>query len=131
MHSSSFSCLFLLRFIYTFIGVHHLKCDTHTQTLEPQMLMGRFLIWPFPFLQKHKTPDFYLRFPDELNLSHIMKRSQRLNANHTINLANRIKSKSPSRRESICLFKIILAKKNFRLNTIVVFCSFVALNGIL
>ena len=54
--------------------------------------------------QKGKNADFYLRFPDQINLQQIMKRSQRLNANYAINTANRIKSKSSSRSESNLLF---------------------------
>lgn len=96
--SSSFSASFtfftpLLSYIF------------HSHTL---CFVFLFSFSPFFVLQKQKTADFYQRFPDELNLAHIMKRSQRLNANHAINLANRIKSKSPSRREYfLCSLKSI------------------------
>ncbi|XP_074595598.1 uncharacterized protein LOC141850780 [Brevipalpus obovatus] len=47
------------------------------------------------------TAEHYLRFSDEINLQQLMKRSHKLNANYAINTANRIKSRSPSRKRDI------------------------------
>ncbi|CAG2179930.1 unnamed protein product, partial [Oppiella nova] len=65
---------------------------------------------------KGKNADFYQRFPDQINLQQIMKRSQRLNANYAINTANRIKSKSPSRRKERSLSPSYRLKRPSELN---------------
>ncbi|XP_075680387.1 uncharacterized protein LOC113791200, partial [Dermatophagoides pteronyssinus] len=49
--------------------------------------------------KKNHTADHYLRSPNELNILNLRKHSKRLNINHTINLANKLKllsSSSPS-----------------------------------
>ncbi|XP_015786659.1 uncharacterized protein LOC107363890 isoform X2 [Tetranychus urticae] len=50
---------------------------------------------------KGRSAEYYVRFPDQINIQQLMKRSQRLNANYAINTANRIKSKSPCRRRGL------------------------------
>ncbi|RWS24236.1 Tankyrase-1-like protein, partial [Leptotrombidium deliense] len=45
-----------------------------------------------------KSAEYYQRYPDQLNITQLIKRSQRLNANYAINTANRVKSKSPLRK---------------------------------
>ncbi|KAI1292899.1 Serine/threonine-protein phosphatase 6 regulatory ankyrin repeat subunit B [Halotydeus destructor] len=55
---------------------------------------------PIVLDSKGRSSEFYLRFPDQIDISRMMKRSQRLNANYAINTANRIKSKSPVRKRN-------------------------------
>lgn len=91
-----FSCIYFLVFLFLI----SFSCFSFSYYLFSYIyFVVSILLYPiFLYLfscihfQRGNGADFYLRFPEQISLQQIVKRSQRLNANYIYNTSNRIKS---------------------------------------